>query len=107
MKYTLLVAAAALLGATTVQAAEPMSPSASGAAPGAPGGAPMQNFGASPGLPGSSVSPSQPSYGAQPGAPGSPTYDPNAALPSLDNQGSTGAPNTGTSASGINTPSTS
>jgi hypothetical protein len=38
MKYTLLVAAAALLGATAVQAAEPMSPGASGAAPGAPGG---------------------------------------------------------------------
>ncbi len=96
MKYTLLVAATALFGATAVQAAEPMSPGATGAAPGAPGGAPMQNFGASPGLPGSSVSPGQPSYGAQPGAPGSPTYDPNAALPSLGNEGSTTAPNPGT-----------
>jgi hypothetical protein len=38
---------------------------------------------------------------------GSPTYDPNAALPSLGNQGSTVTPNPGTSASGINTPSTS
>jgi len=46
-------------------------------------------------------------FGALPGNPGSPTYNPNAALPSLNNQGSALAPTTGTSAAGINTPSTS
>ena len=45
------------------------------------------------------VRPSQ-AIGAQPGAPGSPSYDPNAALPSLGNQGSAVAPEPGTSASG-------
>jgi opacity protein-like surface antigen len=50
MKKTLLVAAAALLGATAVQAAEPMSPGATGAA-GTPS-APTQSFGASPGVQG-------------------------------------------------------
>jgi hypothetical protein len=42
-------------------------------------------------------------FGALPGNPGSPTYNPNAALPSLGNSGS---PSAGTSSSGINTPST-
>ena len=46
------------------------------------------------------------SFGALPGNPGSPTYDPNAALPSLGNSGSVLAPSAGTSSSGINTPST-
>src|SRR4029453_6726217 len=46
-------------------------------------------------------------FGALPGNPGSPTYNPNAALPSLNNQGSPLPPTTGTSAAGINTPSTS
>jgi hypothetical protein len=46
------------------------------------------------------------SFGAQPGSPGSAIYDPNAALPSLDNQGSAVSPTPGTSASGFNTPST-
>jgi hypothetical protein len=50
--------------------------------------------------------PGQQSFGALPGNPGSATYDPNAALPSLDNQGSALAPTPGTSASGFNTPST-
>ncbi len=45
--------------------------------------------------------------GALPGEPGSPTYDPNAALPSLGNAGSALAPNPGTSAAGFNTPSVS
>jgi hypothetical protein len=45
-------------------------------------------------------------YGAVPGEPGSATYDPNAALPSLDNQGSAVAPNPGTSAAGFRSPST-
>jgi hypothetical protein len=46
-------------------------------------------------------------FGALPGEPGSLTYDPNAAFPLLGNQGSALAPLPGTSASGINTPSTS
>jgi hypothetical protein len=46
-------------------------------------------------------------FGALPGNPGSPTYNPNAALPSLGNSGSALAPSAGTSSSGINTPSTS
>jgi hypothetical protein len=45
--------------------------------------------------------------GALPGAPGSSTYDPFGALPSLNNPGSPLAPTPGTSATGINTPSTS
>ena len=45
--------------------------------------------------------------GALPGAPGSSTYDPFGALPSLNNPGSPLAPTPGTSAAGINTPSTS
>lgn len=49
----------------------------------------------------------QPNFGALPGSPGSATYDPNAALPSLNNQGSALAPNPGTSGAGFNTPSTS
>jgi len=80
MKRVFLVAAAALLGATAAEAATTTASSAAGAAPGAPGGAPMQNFGPSPGMPGS-TSPQQPSYGALPGQLGSPTYNPNAALP--------------------------
>jgi hypothetical protein len=44
--------------------------------------------------------------GALPGAPGSATYDPNAALPSLDNPGSALAPNPGTSAAGFGSPNT-
>jgi hypothetical protein len=50
--------------------------------------------------------PNELSFGALPGSPGSATYDPNAALPSLDNQGSALSPTRGTSASGFNTPST-
>jgi len=46
-------------------------------------------------------------FGALSGNPGSPTYNPDAALPSLNNQGSALAPTTGTSTAGINTPSTS
>ena len=49
----------------------------------------------------------QQSFGALPGEPGSATYDPNAALPSLGNEGSALAPDTGTSAAGFNTPSVS
>jgi hypothetical protein len=49
----------------------------------------------------------QPNYGALPGNPGSATYDPNAALPSLDNPGSAMAPLPGTTGAGFNNPSTS
>jgi hypothetical protein len=42
----------------------------------------------------------QQNFGALPGAPGSATYDPNAALPSLDNPGTALAPNPGSSATG-------
>jgi hypothetical protein len=48
----------------------------------------------------------QPNFGALPGSPGSATYDPNAALPSLDNPGSALAPNPGTSAAGFGSPNT-
>jgi hypothetical protein len=46
----------------------------------------------------------QPNFGALPGSPGSPTYDPLAALPSLNNPGSALAPNPGTSAAGFGSP---
>jgi len=46
------------------------------------------------------------SFGALPGNPGLPTFDANAALPSLNNPGSALAPTPGTSGSGINAPST-
>jgi hypothetical protein len=48
----------------------------------------------------------QPNFGALPGSPGSATYDPSAALPSLDNTGSALAPNPGTSAAGFGSPNT-
>jgi hypothetical protein len=48
----------------------------------------------------------QPDYGALPGDPGSATYDPDAALPSLNNPGSALAPLPGTSSAGFNSPST-
>lgn len=48
----------------------------------------------------------QPDFGALPGAPGSGTYDPTAALPALGNPGSALAPNPGTSAAGFGSPNT-
>ena len=103
MRTTLyaMTLAAAIFTASGVQAAEP---GGSTAAPGAP----IQSFGANPGSPGTGSATQ--SFGAQPGAPGapgSPSYDPNAALPSLGNQGSAVAPEPGSSASGINTPNSS
>ena len=50
--------------------------------------------------------PGQQSFGALPGNPGSASYNPNAALPSLGNSGSAMAPDEGSSATGVNTPST-
>ncbi len=49
----------------------------------------------------------QQNFGALPGEPGSATYDPNAALPSLGNNGSALAPDPATSAAGFNSPSVS
>jgi hypothetical protein len=100
MRTTLyaMTVAAAIFAASGVQAAEP------GGGTAAPG-APIQSFGANPVSPGAGSATQ--SFGAQPGAPGSPSYDPNAALPSLGNQGSAVAPEPGSSASGINTPNSS
>jgi hypothetical protein len=101
MRTTLYaIGAAALLAATAVQAADAV-PGSVGSQPGAP----IQSFGASPGMPGAGGA--KPSFGAQPGAPGSPSYQPNSALPSLGNQGSAVAPEAGTSASGFNMPNSS
>ena len=66
-------------------------------------GTPPVNSGAL-GLPRQATINNQFNDGALPGAPGSSTYDPNAALPSLDNQGSALAPNPGTSAFGFRNP---
>lgn len=93
----ILVATAMLFGASAVQAAEPAGAAGATSAPAAP----AQSVGATPSASGTSQS-----FGAQPGAPGSSSYDPRAALPSMDNQGSAISPNPGTSASGIRTPST-
>lgn len=46
------------------------------------------------------------SFGALPGAPGSATYDPSAALPSLDSAGSALAPDPTTSGAGFGSPNT-
>ena len=48
----------------------------------------------------------QPNFGALPGSPGSATYDPSTALPALGNPGSALAPNPGTSAAGFGSPNT-
>jgi len=127
--FPILAAAALLVGASAAQAARPMGhgansniilpappvesslppPTNSGALDVPPPlGTPPVNAGAI-GItnPAAIGVPNQQSFGALPGNPGSATYDPNAALPSLDNQGSALAPNPRTSASGFNTPSTS
>jgi hypothetical protein len=127
--FPFLAAAALLLGASTAQAARPMghgansniiipTPQLQSSVPpttnsGAldvprPLGTPPVNAGAL-GItnPGAIGVPNPQSFGALPGSPGSATFDPNAALPSLDNQGSALAPTPGTSASGIRAPSTS
>jgi hypothetical protein len=54
-----------------------------------------QNFGVVPGIAETNPVTGQ-AFGALPGEPGSPTYDPNAALPSLGNAGSALAPLGGT-----------
>jgi hypothetical protein len=125
--FAILAAAVLLLGATTAQAARPTgsnsniilsppTPLQSSVPPmtnsGAldtplPLGTPQVNSGAL-GLtsPSALGVPGQQSFGALPGNPGSATYDPNAALPSLGNSGSAIAPDQGSSATGLTTPST-
>jgi hypothetical protein len=65
-----------------------------------------QQFGTPPVNAGALGTTGQQSFGALPGNPGSATYDSNAALPSLGNAGSAIAPDEGSSATGVNTPST-
>ena len=62
-----------------------------------------QSFGVVPGFAETNPVTGQ-TFGALPGGPGSPTYDPNAALPSLNNAGSALAPAV---TSGLTAPSTS
>jgi hypothetical protein len=119
--FPILAALALLLGASTAQAAsrpmgnskilEPTPPLQSSLPP-------MTNSGAlnMPQTPGGALNmpqnptalgvPGQGSFGALPGNPGSATYDPNAALPTLGNSGLAISPDQGTSAAGINAPST-
>ena len=125
--FAIWAVAALLLGAGTAQAARPMGgnsniitaptpPLQSSLPPqtnsGAlntpqPFGTPPVNTGAR-GItsPSALGVPGQQSFGALPGNPGSATYNPNAALPSLGNSGSATAPDAGSSATGVNTPST-
>ena len=124
--FPILAAVALLLGASTAQAARPMGNSNIILAPTPPLQSslpPMTNSGAlnmpqplgtppvNPGPigitnPAALGVPGQGSFGALPGNPGSATYDPNAALPTLGNSGSAISPDQGTSAGGINAPST-
>ena len=122
----LAAAAALLLAASSAQAARPMGGNSNIILPPAPPlqsslppmtnsgalntpqplGTPPVNTGAL-GItgPASLGVPGQQSFGALPGNPGSATYNPNAALPSLGNSGSAIAPDEGSSATGVNTPS--
>lgn len=123
----LAAAAALLLSAGSAQAARPMGGNSNIILPPAPPlqsslppmtnsgalntphplGTPPVNTGAL-GItgPASLGVPGQQSFGALPGNPGSASYNPNAALPSLGNSGSAIPPDEGSSATGVNTPST-
>ena len=111
--FPILAAAALLFGAGSAQAARPMGGNRNIIVPPAPPlqsslgalNAPQQ-FGTPPVNAGALGTTGQQSFGALPGNPGSATYDPNAALPSLGNAGSAIAPDEGSSATGVNTPST-
>ena len=117
--FPILAAAALLLGAGSAQAARPMGGNSNIILPPAPPlqsslppmtnsgalNAPQQ-FGTPPINAGALGTTGQQSFGALPGNPGSATYDPNAARPSLGNSGSAIAPDEGSSATGLNTPST-
>ena len=109
--FPILAAVALLLGASTAQAARPMGNSNIILAPTPPlqsSPPPTTNLGALnlPQNPAALGVPGQGSFGALPGNPGSATYNPNAALPTLGNSGSAILPDQGTSAAGINAPST-
>lgn len=109
--FPILAAVALLLGASTAQAARPMGNSNIILAPTPPlqsSPPPTTNLGALnlPQNPAALGVPGQGSFGALPGNPGSATYNPNAALPTLGNSGSAILPDQGTSAAGINVPST-
>jgi hypothetical protein len=95
--FFIFVAAALLLGSSNAEAARA---TASGSNPMLPPPSPVTPAPLTPqtnpiggtGIP--------QSFGALPGAPGSPTYDPNAALPSLNNSGSGLVPLPGPTPSG-------
>ena len=113
--FSILGAAILLLGSSSAEAARGTGgnsnlilsppPVISAAPPQTPifGGV---NQGIAPGLPEINPITGQ-SFGALPGSPGSSTYDPNAALPSLNNQGSALAPLGGTTTFGVTAPTTS
>jgi len=113
--FSIFVAAALLLATPSAEAARepaagnrnpalPPIPQISTAPPQTnPLGGVNQSFGVVPGFDQTNPVTGQ-AFGALPGGPGSPTYDPNAALPSLNNAGSALAP-AGTS--GLTAPSTS
>jgi hypothetical protein len=112
--FSIFVAATLLVAATGAQAARgpaagnrnlalQPTPQISKAPPQTnPIGGVNQNFGVVPGFAETNPVTGQ-AFGALPGGPGSPTYDPNAALPSLGNSGSALAPLGGT----LTAPSTS
>ncbi len=116
----ILVAAALSLDASAAFAAKPMNRNMTFAVPppvpvATPNlgalSVPAQGIGGMLGNPGAlgTINPAangQQSFGALPGDPGSPTFDPNAALPSLGNTGTALAPTVGTSAAGFTSPST-
>ena len=109
--FPILAALALLLGASTAQAASRPMGNSKILAPTPPlqtSLPPPTNSGAlnMPQNPAALGLPGQGSFGALPGSPGSATYNPNAALPTLGNSGSAILPDQGTSAAGINAPST-
>jgi hypothetical protein len=125
--FPILVAAAVLLGASSAEAARPMAgnsniiiaptpplqnslpPQTNSGALNMPqplGMPPVNTDAIGITSPSALGVPGQQTFGALPGNPGSATYDPNAALPSLGNSGSAIAPDQGSSATGVNTPST-
>jgi hypothetical protein len=95
--FFIFLAAALLIGTTSAEAARktsaglsnPMLPPPSSVAPLTPHTNPIGGVGTGQ------------TFGALPGSPGSPTFDPNAALPSLNNPGSALAPQPGTPGSAL------
>jgi hypothetical protein len=112
--FSVFVAAALLLGSSNAEAAR--GTAAGGTNPMLPPPSPFSSTPLTPTNPIGGAGIGQ-NFGALPGNSGSPTFDPNAALPSLNNPGSALAPlpgtpgsalapMPGTSGSGINAPST-